>query len=122
MTLLSKNIFILCFAFLPCILGLAFEAKYNGVNVPFIKNQKLPVCKECKHFRLYKEETTQNIYTYRLGHCALFGKKDYVSGHISYEFADHCRLNSEQCSIEGLLFEVKDIDDPIEFLPNKLLP
>ena len=122
MTFLSKNIFILCFAVLPCVLGLAFDAKPHVHNLPFVKNQDLPVCKECKHFLLYKPETTQNIYTYRLGHCALFGKKDYVSGHISYEYADHCRLNSEQCSMNGLLFEPLDVDAPIEFLPNELLP
>lgn len=114
----------MCFAvfmgFSPQSLGLAFnKAKPRE---PFIKNNDLPVCKECKHFRLYRPEHAQNIYTYRLGHCALFGKKDYISGHISYEYADHCRLNSEQCSMEGVLFQPLEKDAEIEFLPNELLP
>jgi hypothetical protein len=71
---------------------------------------------------LYRPEDVQNIFTYRLGHCALFGKKDHVSGHISYEYADHCRSNSEQCSMEGVLFEPIEKETEIEFLPNELLP
>jgi len=104
--------FVLAMSLVPKILGLA-PPKLS--NLPFIKDKDLPICKDCKHFILYKPEDVQNIFTYRLGHCALFGRKDYVSGYISYEYADHCRINNEQCSMEGLLYEPKN--GPTELLP-----
>ena len=134
--------FILCFA-KACLFCIFFSQSFGldakpKVNIfPLIKDKDLPVCRDCKHFLLYKPENVQNIYTYRLGHCSLFGKKDYISGHISYEYADHCRLNPDQCSMKGIFFEpmkpsttVFPVFEPMKpsttvfpvFEPNEQLP
>lgn len=69
----------------------------------FIKDLHLPVCKDCKFFIPY-----ENKEQYTLGRCRLFGKKNLVSGEITYEFADVCRISSNKCGNNGTLY--KDAD------------
>jgi hypothetical protein len=38
---------------------------------------------------------------YQFGKCTKYGKKEVVSGFITYEYADLCRNNKEQCGISG---------------------
>ena len=60
---------------------------------PTIHNIDLPICKNCRHFIPYEEDKN----SYNFGRCGVYGRKDVVSGIITYEYADHARRNSEQC-------------------------
>lgn len=66
----------------------------------FIKDIELPVCKDCKFFIPF-----ENQEQYTLGRCMLFGKKNLVSGEITYEFADVCRISSNKCGHNGTLYK-----------------
>ena len=68
-----------------------------------IKDINLPVCKDCKFFIPY-----ENQEQYTLGRCMLFGKKDIISGEITYEFADVCRISSNKCGYTGTLYEATE--------------
>jgi len=67
-----------------------------------IKDIELPVCRYCKHFVPF-----ENKEQYSLGRCSLFGKKNIITGEITYDFADICRLTSTKCGYNGTLY--KDI-------------
>jgi hypothetical protein len=76
---------------------------YSILPGTFIKDIQLPVCKDCKFFIPY-----ENKEQYTLGRCMLFGKKNIISGEITYEFADVCRISSNKCGYNGTLY--KDVD------------
>ena len=67
---------------------------------PVIKDIHLPVCKDCKFFIPF-----ENKEQYTLGRCMLFGKKNIVSGEITHEFADVCRISSNKCGYNGTFYE-----------------
>ena len=66
---------------------------------PFIKNLNLPSCVNCVHFLKYNNnDEPQNI---DLGKCSQFGKKDIISGIITYDYASICRDDKDQCGKNG---------------------
>jgi hypothetical protein len=65
-----------------------------------IKDMELPVCKNCRYFIPF-----ENKEQYLLGRCSLFGKKNIITGEITYEFADICRFTSTKCGYNGTLYE-----------------
>lgn len=67
---------------------------------PTIKDIELPVCRFCKYFVPF-----ENTEQYTLGRCRLFGKKNIITGEITYEFADICRLTKSKCGYNGSLYE-----------------
>ena len=64
-----------------------------------IKDIALPVCKDCKFFIPF-----ENKEQYTLGRCMLFAKKNIISGEITHEFADVCRISSNKCGYNGTLY------------------
>lgn len=72
---------------------------------PAIQNSKLPVCKNCIHFLPYNVKTPEEDYN--LGKCAMYGKKDILSGIIANEYAQHVRHNIFQCGKGGYQYEEK---------------
>uniref|UniRef100_A0A6C0F6L5 Uncharacterized protein n=1 Tax=viral metagenome TaxID=1070528 RepID=A0A6C0F6L5_9ZZZZ len=76
----------------------------SPIKNSFIKNSELPVCKDCLHFKPYDV----NEFSYNLGRCDKFGRKDIVSGEITYVFAELCRIDEDQCGKNGTYFESKN--------------
>ena len=50
----------------------------------------------------------ENKEQYTLGRCMLFAKKNIISGEITYEFADVCRISSNKCGYNGTLYNVTE--------------
>ena len=73
-----------------------------------IENIILPTCVNCVHFMNYS-----NMYPSRgnvnqeLGKCKLFGKKNLVSGKITYDYASESRTSDNKCGIEGKYYKEK---------------
>ena len=82
----------------------------------FIKNMKIPICINCRHFLQYDVKGS-NIEENKYGKCKLFGTKDVITGHIEYYFASTCRSEyAGACGIEGKYFE----EIPEEEIPESL--
>ena len=47
----------------------------------------------------------ENREQYTLGRCMLFGKKNIISGEITYDFADICRISANKCGHNGTLYK-----------------
>lgn len=45
----------------------------------------------------------------KLGKCSMFGKQDFVSGEIEYEYASACRNSQSKCGEEGTYFIKKNV-------------
>ena len=73
---------------------------YSMLPGSVIKDIQLPVCKDCKFFMPH-----ENREQYTLGRCMLFGKKNIISGEITYEFADICRISANKCGHNGTLYK-----------------
>lgn len=67
-----------------------------------IKNINIPSCRNCIH---YKPSYYTTDFTASYNHCNNFGKKDIITNKISYDFADICRRDENQCGHEGKYFE-----------------
>jgi hypothetical protein len=80
------------------------SAILSPIKNQFIKNAELPVCKDCVHFKPYDI----NELNYNLGKCGKFGRKDILSGEITYVFAESCRIDDDQCGKNGTHFKSKD--------------
>lgn len=65
-----------------------------------IKDNELPTCRYCKYFVPF-----ENKEQYSLGRCSLFGKKNIITGEVTYEFADICRLTPNKCGYNGSLYQ-----------------
>lgn len=63
---------------------------------PNIENSVLPSCRNCIHFRPSFYST--DIYS---GKCAIFGKKDIITGETMYKNAEMCRNNESACGHIG---------------------
>ena len=117
--MLGKNTFIL---FIPIIRSLRNYAITRTVTnniidnfetnptTKFIINHRLPECRNCKYFMPHDSE----IHKYSLGRCKLYGFKNIVSGETRYEYADHCRQDHKQCTIQGFNFEPFVVTDEIK--------
>jgi len=64
----------------------------------FIENGEYPLCKNCIY---YRPNPFEILTPYQFGKCTKYGKKEVVSGMISYEYADLCRKNNEKCGVSG---------------------
>lgn len=62
-----------------------------------IKYMEYPICKTCIYF-LPNEHVIQND---EFSRCKLFGKKNIVTGEITYNYADMCRMDNDECNITG---------------------
>ena len=69
-----------------------------------IKNGDLPVCKECRFYR----SSLYNFYDPALARCHKFGRKDIITGYITYDYADLCREDQEKCGKEGKAYLEKE--------------
>jgi len=76
----------------------------NTVDMDRIKIQPFPKCKTCAHFLPHTSVHLPYKANESLGKCMLYGKRLHTNITI-YEYADHCRINREQCSIEGKNYE-----------------
>jgi hypothetical protein len=74
---------------------------------PFIKNLNLPSCVNCVHFIQYKGGEQPD-----LGRCSQFGKKDIISGEITYDYASVCRFDKEKCGQTGKYYVEVDHKTP----------
>ena len=72
---------------------------------PVIQNIALPTCKDCIHFLPHTSLYANN---YELGRCKMYGKKDIISGVITYEYADLVRSNNDKCGRNGINYEASD--------------
>ena len=72
-------------------------------NLPkqFIKNAKMPVCKQCSFFVLH----TVAKHKYDLGLCKKFGEKNILSGEIKYFLASANRNDTNRCGLSGIYYE-----------------
>lgn len=68
-----------------------------------IKYLNIPSCKNCIYFRPSLLQLDEMSF-YAFGKCQKFGKKDIISGKISYSFADVCRKNEFKCGFNGNCF------------------
>jgi hypothetical protein len=66
----------------------------------FIKRYDAPSCIHCKYYKPYQIEDD-----YRMAKCTKFGRKDYVSGIVTHNYADLTRINKEMCGPDGIYFE-----------------
>ena len=60
----------------------------------FIKNMKIPSCKNCYFFDRKKSRTYLEIPK-----CTKFGVKNIVTGDITYDSANDCRQDANKCGI-----------------------
>jgi hypothetical protein len=67
----------------------------------FIKNVKLPVCKQCTFFVPY----TVTKHKHDLGLCKKFGEKNILSGDIKYFLASVNRNDTNRCGLSGIYYE-----------------
>ena len=64
----------------------------------YIRNQKLPVCINCIHFIEYKNKYDNTLPSDpAFGRCRKFGRIDYITGLLIYDFADDCRDDDRKC-------------------------
>lgn len=66
----------------------------------YITHLNVPICKDCVHYKNH-----YLVGNYEHGKCSLFGKKDFVTGVIKYEYADFCRYSNNKCGENALHFE-----------------
>lgn len=69
-------------------------------NIPekdvFIKNFRLPVCKQCVYFKSQEEKDDPNkISDYNK--CMKYGEQNLVTGEIRFQYADYVRKQELQC-------------------------
>ena len=67
----------------------------------FIKNAKMPVCKQCSFFIPH----TVAKHKYDLGLCKKFGEKNILSGEIKYFLASVNRNDTNRCGLSGIYYE-----------------
>lgn len=87
---------------------------------PLIDNIKPPTCVNCIHFVKYNDmySSRANV-NQELGKCKLFGKKNLVSGKITYDYASSSRISEKKCGIEGKYYEEKgQEEDLLSFVKN----
>jgi len=91
---------------------------------PLIENIKPPTCVNCIHFVKYSDMySSRGDVNQELGKCKVFGKKNLVSGRITYDYATVSRTSDNKCGIEGKYYEEKDPEkgqeeDPLSFVKN----
>jgi hypothetical protein len=73
-----------------------------------IENMMLPSCNDCV-FHIPKSGLD---YASALSKCSKFGKKDIVTGKISYDYLSSCRTDETKCGVAGKYFR---IDEHLQF-------
>jgi hypothetical protein len=71
------------------------------INKQFIKNAKVPICKQCSFFLPH----TIAKHKYDLGVCKKFGEKNVLSGEIKYYLASINRQDTNRCGLNGTYYE-----------------
>ena len=71
---------------------------FRMASKTFIKNFDKVKCIDCVH--CIRAVSNEHKYC-----CLKFGRKDLVTGSITYQDAGNCRDNKYQCSIFGSYFE-----------------
>jgi|1048.fasta_scaffold30582_2 hypothetical protein len=60
------------------------------------------VCVNCAHFIPHEQNYPYNPRNNELyGKCALYGKRNVVSGRVIHQYADICRSDDKMCGIDG---------------------
>lgn len=86
-----------------------------------VTNINTPICINCVHFinhsdrldntvvptPVYLRMNDSDSFDNALGKCSLFGKKDLVTGDITYEWAAVCRTLDRKCGESGKYFYSK---------------
>ena len=86
----------------------------------FIKNNNLPVCANCIYFQKYNNKFESLVdnkielidnkidsLDSELSLCKKFGKKDIITGKITYIYASICRESEYLCNKNGQYYEKK---------------
>lgn len=87
-----------------------------------IKNINISSCRNCVH---YKPSYYTTDFTASFNKCDKF--KNIITNKISYDYADMCRTNENNCGNEGKYFEEKNVElkifihQIISRIPNILL-
>ena len=76
-------------------------ALINSKKIKFIKNVEHPSCKNC----IYYKPSYYSDFDSTSSKCEKFGKKNIISEEITYDYAELCRGDKEQCGLEGKYFE-----------------
>jgi len=74
----------------------------------FIKNFRLPICKQCAYFLKHDGKDDLNkISDY--DKCMKYGEQNVVTGDIHFQFADLVRKQESQCGLSAKYFISKKI-------------
>lgn len=80
--------------------------KIHTESIPKIINEQLPVCSQCKFFRI-KDAT-----------CSKFSEKSIITGEINYTSVYDCRREPNMCGKEGKLYSAMK---PVEKLGKQVI-
>lgn len=78
------------------------EKIIKKVSVPTIKNINYPSCRNCVY---YKPSLLSSDFGSSTSKCEKIGEKNILTGKISYEYVDSCRMSESKCGKEGKYFE-----------------
>lgn len=67
------------------------------LNKEFIINAAYPICKNCVYFQPHNGSTPMD-----LAKCTKYGKKDVITGKVTYSFASVCRTDQDKCGNNGV--------------------
>lgn len=90
------------FYYLLFLFAVQSEKIIKNIKINTIKDIELPSCRNCIY---YKPSVYSNDFTSPTSKCEKIGKKNILTGKISYDFADSCRNDELKCGKEGKYFE-----------------
>lgn len=103
-------------------LGLGLRILSTTKNT-YVTNINNPICVNCVHFFIHSDRLDNTVFPIylrtndsdsfdnSLGKCSKFGKKDLVTGDITYEWAAVCRTLDRKCGESGKYFYSKHYND-----------
>lgn len=74
-----------------------FPILFFAVASATIKNNQVPICQNCIHYR-------PNPFSPSLSKCTQFGDKNLITGEIKHDYADLSRLSEDKCGLQGKQF------------------
>ena len=82
---------------------------YTKEKDVFIKNFRLPICKQCAYYLKQDEKDDPNkISDY--DKCMKYGEQNVVTGEIRFQYADYVRKQELQCGMSAKHFIPKKIE------------
>lgn len=90
------------FYYLLFLFSVQSENIIKNIKINTIKDIELPSYGNCIY---YKPNVYSNDFSSLTSRCEKIGKKDILTGKISYDFADSCRNDELKCGKEGKYFE-----------------